>query len=115
MEKEFGPLQAVPISNDSDSDEAPKHSTKRDQIFYSYLFGVIISVIGGMYLGFSAPTIRESYNYCLILLTESILCVFGGLYAPSHAARRVCAGFVIYLVICGLTTPVGAWLGQQIP
>lgn len=111
---EFGPMQRIPISNDSDSSESTERTHKSKRSVYGHLFNVTTAVMGGLYLGFSAPSVSESCIYCLILLIESIVCFFGGIYGPSLAVRKVFAGFVIYLVIAGLTTPVASWISEHI-
>ena len=78
-------------------------------------FGILVSIIGGSFIGLSSKTLKESWIYCWVFVLLSFLCIIITLLSKKYSTRKSVASFIVYFIICGLSSPVSCWLGLQLP
>ena len=117
-------MKEIPISNDpiDENNKNQQHqrpmpinsaNTNSDAVWNS-LFGLIISIIGGAYIGLSSRSMRESWIYCFILFGLSIFCFLMTITSRLYSRRKAVSSFIIYFLIAGLTSPIASYLGIQL-
>lgn len=117
-------LEPIPIEAEGDDMDTKNNQTqqsmkpsianhKSDDVWNS-LFGLVVSIIGGSYIGLSSRSMRESWIYCIILIFLSIVCFLTTITARKYSVRKAVSPFIIYFVIGGLTSPIASYLGIQL-
>ncbi|EAY13791.1 hypothetical protein TVAG_468070 [Trichomonas vaginalis G3] len=117
-------LEPIPIGNEDDMDETKKSLAQKTSIgkpikktsddIWNSLFGLVVSVVGGSYIGLSSRSMRESWIYCFILIFLSVVCFVTTITARKFSVRKAVSPFMIYFVIGGLTSPIASYLGSQL-
>ena len=117
-------MKEIPIENDPVDENSkipqrqrpvpPTTSTANSDAVWNSLFGLIVSIIGGAYIGLSSRSMRESWIYCFILFGLSILCFIMTITSRLYSRRKAISSFIFYFLIAGLTSPIASYLGIQL-
>ena len=84
------------------------------KIVWNTLFGILVSIIAGSYIGLSSKSLKESWIYCWVFLLLAIGSALTSVLARTYTTRKIVISFVLYFLICGLSSPVSSWLGFQL-
>lgn len=81
---------------------------------WNSLFGMVVSLIGGFFIGFSSRSYRESWIYSMTLIILSISCILGSILSKHANKKRIFTDFSSYFLVAGLSSPVAAWISFSI-
>ena len=118
-------MQTVPIENDPvpENNSSPSLAVAQkplaqqkanSEAIWNSFFGLIVSIIGGSYIGLSSKSMRESWIYCFILFLLSFICFILTITSKLYSRRKAISSFIFYFIIAGLTSPIASYLGIQL-
>ena len=100
--------------NDGKSDHIKTQEPLYITTFPQTIFYIIGSILGGLYLGFSSKTFKQSWNKCFILLGLSLYCTIMTIYTKKYSHKKVYVSFIFCFFIAALSVPISFWFSEQI-
>jgi len=71
----------------------------------------VLALIGGIIVGLSARTMKESYIYSAILFFESFMCYLLRFYFQNPRQNQILRSFTVYFAIASIMSPSSTWFG----
>jgi hypothetical protein len=107
---EGDPLERTPFLSEPSTLSSDTHTTKT---LWSKIYGVLVSVVLGIYAGLACETVQESWMYAVMFIGEALICACIAGIIQSPSLRRSVTGFAIYFVVSAVFTPLSCWMGLQ--